>query len=65
MVSELNVLNGMFYKREMFQPKYHWIEIKYVGCRPELERILLYINSQVLTNHVDKIVEFNALDLVV
>ena len=31
MVSEMNVLNGIFYKREMFQPKYYWIEIKFLG----------------------------------
>ena len=28
----MNVLNGIFYKRKMFQPKYHWVEIKYLGA---------------------------------
>ena len=32
MVSGINVLNGIFYKREMLQPKYHWIELKYLGA---------------------------------
>ena len=32
MVLEMNVLNGIFYKRKMFQPKYHWVEIKYLGA---------------------------------
>ena len=31
MVLEMNKLNGIFYKREMFQPKYHWVETKYLG----------------------------------
>ena len=89
MVSEMNVLDGIFYKRKMFQPNQHWIELKYLGaiqnpgpqlfadvimlflnirrhlptCRRELQRMLL--NMQVLTNHIDKMVEFNALDLVI
>ena len=25
------VLNGIFYERKMFQPRYHWVEIKYLG----------------------------------
>ena len=32
MVLKMNVLNSIFYKREMFQPKYHWVEIKYLGA---------------------------------
>ena len=32
MVLEMNVLNGIFYKRKMFQPKCRWIEIKYLGA---------------------------------
>ena len=32
MVLEMNVLNRIFYKRKMFQPKFHWIEIKYLGA---------------------------------
>ena len=24
----MNVLNGIFYKKKMFEPKYHWVEIK-------------------------------------
>ena len=31
MVLEMNVLNSISYKRKMFQPKYHWAEIKYLG----------------------------------
>ena len=31
-VLEMHVLNGIFYKREMFQPKYNWVEIKYLGA---------------------------------
>ena len=31
MVLEENVLNGIFYKRKMFQPKYHSVEIKYLS----------------------------------
>ena len=31
MVLEINALNGIFFKRKMFQRKYHWVEIKYVG----------------------------------
>ena len=26
------MLNSIFYKRDMFQPKHHWIEIKYLGA---------------------------------
>ena len=89
MVSEMNVLDGIFFKRKIFQPNQHWIELKYLGaiqnpgpqlfadvimlflnihrhlptCRRELQRMLL--NIQVLTNLVDKMVEFNALDLVI
>ena len=50
MVSEMNVLNGIFYKREMFQPKYHWIEIKYMGAIQSPRRklfadvIMLFLN---------------------
>ena len=29
MFLEMNVVNGIFYKAERFQPKYHWAEIKY------------------------------------
>ena len=32
MVSEMNVLNGIFYKKEMFEPKYDWVEIKYLDA---------------------------------
>ena len=32
MVLKMNVLNGIFYKREMSQPKYHWVEKKYLGA---------------------------------
>ena len=32
MVLEMNVLNGIFYKRKMFQPKYHWVEMKYLSA---------------------------------
>ena len=32
MVLEVNVLSGIFYKRKMFQPKYHWVEKKYLGA---------------------------------
>ena len=32
MVFQMNVLNDIFYERKMFQPKYHWIEIKYLGA---------------------------------
>ena len=28
----MNVLSGIFYIRKMFQPKYHWVEIKYLGA---------------------------------
>ena len=31
-VLEMNALNGIFYKGKMFQPKYHWVEIKYLGA---------------------------------
>ena len=31
MILKMNVLNSIFYKREMFQPKY-WVEIKYLGA---------------------------------
>ena len=31
-VLEMNVLNGIFYNRKMLQPKYHWVEIKYLGA---------------------------------
>ena len=27
MVLEMNVLNGIFYKRKTFQPKYQWVSI--------------------------------------
>ena len=29
-ILEMNVLNSSFYKRKMFQPKYHWVEVKYL-----------------------------------
>ena len=32
MVLEMNVLNGIFYKSKIFQSKYYWIEIKYLGA---------------------------------
>ena len=32
MVLEINALRGIFYKRKMFQPKYHWVEKKYLGA---------------------------------
>ena len=32
MVLEMNVLNSISNKRKMFQPKYHWVEIKYLGA---------------------------------
>ena len=32
MVLEMNMLNDIFYKREMFQPKYNWAEVKYLGA---------------------------------
>ena len=30
MVLEMNELDRIFYQRKMFQPKYHWVEIKYL-----------------------------------
>ena len=33
MVFKMNVLNGVFYKREIFQPKYHWVEIYLVAIQ--------------------------------
>ena len=30
-VLEVNVCNSIFYERKMFRPKYHWVEIKYLG----------------------------------
>ena len=32
MVLEVTVLNGIFDKREMYQPKHNWIETKYLGA---------------------------------
>ena len=32
MVLEMNVLNGIFKKTEIFQPKYHWVDLKYLGA---------------------------------
>ena len=40
MVLEINVLKGGFYKRNMFQPKYHWVEIKYLGAMQNRRRQL-------------------------
>ena len=31
-VLEMNVLNDIFYKREMFQPEYCWVEVKSLGA---------------------------------
>ena len=28
----MNVLSGIFYERKVFQPRYHWVEIKYLGA---------------------------------
>ena len=28
----MNLLDGVFYKGKMFQPKYHWVKIKYLGA---------------------------------
>ena len=50
MALEMNVFNGYFYKREMFQPKYHWTEIKYLGAIQNPRRqlfadvIMLFLN---------------------
>ena len=30
--TKMNILNGIFYKRKIFQVKYHWVEIKYLGA---------------------------------
>ena len=44
------MFNGYFYKREMFQPKYHWTEIKYLGAIQNPRRqlfadvIMLFLN---------------------
>ena len=50
MVLEMNVLNGIFNGRNMFQPKYHWIEIKYLGAMQNQRRQLFsrcdYVFSQ-------------------
>ena len=50
MALEMNVFNGYFYKREMFQPKDHWTEIKYLGAIQNPRRqlfadvIMLFLN---------------------
>ena len=50
MVSEMNVLNGIFSQRGMLQPKYHWIELKYLGAIQNPRRqlfadvIMLFLN---------------------
>ena len=28
----MNVLNSVLHKREMFRPKYYWIEVKFLGA---------------------------------
>ena len=38
MVLEMNMLNGIFYERKMLQPKYHWVEIKYLGAMQNRHR---------------------------
>ena len=40
MVLEMNVLNGMPNGRNMFQPKYHWDEIEYLGAMQNQRRQL-------------------------
>ena len=52
MVLGMNVLNGSFYKRDMFQLKYHWIEIKYLGAiqnqrqQPFADVIMHFLNMR-------------------
>ena len=47
-VLEMNVLNGLFYKRKMFQPIYHWVEIKCLGIIQNQLMLFLNIHSAIV-----------------
>ena len=51
MVLEMNVLNGIFYKRKMFQLKYHWVEIKYLGTYKKRHRQLFSHNDNAFSQY--------------
>ena len=51
MVLEMNVLNGIFYKRKMFQSKYHWVEIKYLGTYKKRHRQLFSHNDNAFSQY--------------
>ena len=42
MVLEMELLNGSFNKRKMFQPKCHWVEIKYLVAVQNRRRQLFF-----------------------
>ena len=42
MVLEINVLNGIFYKRKIFQPKYQWVSI-WVLCKADVGNFFAYV----------------------
>ena len=60
MVLEMNVLNSISNKRKMFQPKYHWVEIKYLGaienCCGQLFRLCDNAFSQYMSQFASAIV---------
>ena len=42
MILEMNVVNSIFYNREMLQPKYHWVEIKNLHAIQKQHRQLFF-----------------------
>ena len=50
MVVKMNVLNGIFCKRNMFQPKYYWVKIKDLGAIQNRLMLFLNINRHLLGN---------------
>ena len=51
MVLEINALRGIFYKRKMFQPKYHWIEKKYLGAIPDRREQLFCLRDYAFSQY--------------
>ena len=51
MVLEMNVLNGIFYKRKMFQPKYHCVEINYLGVIQNRRGRLLCLHDNAFSQY--------------
>ena len=52
MVLEINVLNRIFCKRNMIQPKYHWVEIKYLDAIQDRGRQLFCLRDNAFSQYM-------------